>query len=319
MPRQPTIVLLPMAKDDQQDWWQSALEWVTGAPLRIVGIIITAVAAQMILRWLIRHSVQRTSTRAQRERLESLRRIDRTAELSAVLLSQRTEQRAAAIGSLLSSIVGIAVWGIAVLTILPLVGVDIAPLLASAGVIGVALGFGAQTMVKDYLSGIFLIIEDQIGVGDVVDLGPAVGTVEEVALRYTRLRDMSGVVWYVRNGEILRVANRSQGWTLAIVDIPVDYGSDLDKVRNLIEAVAGDMDEDPAYDDMLLGRPSFAGVESMTGNAVSVRVTAKAVPEKQIPLAREIRERIKVAFDRAGIVVPVLPPSLMPPTDPRTP
>jgi len=308
-----------MAKDDQQDWWQSALEWVTGAPLRIVGIIITAVAAQMILRWLIRHSVQRTSTRAQRERLESLRRIDRTAELSAVLLSQRTEQRAAAIGSLLSSIVGIAVWGIAVLTILPLVGVDIAPLLASAGVIGVALGFGAQTMVKDYLSGIFLIIEDQIGVGDVVDLGPAVGTVEEVALRYTRLRDMSGVVWYVRNGEILRVANRSQGWTLAIVDIPVDYGSDLDKVRNLIEAVAVDMDEDPAYDDMLLGRPSFAGVESMTGNAVIVRVTAKAVPEKQIPLAREIRERIKIAFDRAGIVVPVLPPSLMPPTDPRTP
>jgi len=319
VPRALAIVLLPMAKDDQQDWWQSALEWVTGAPLRIVGIIITAVAAQMILRWLIRHSVQRTSTRAQRERLESLRRIDRTAELSAVLLSQRTEQRAAAIGSLLSSIVGIAVWGIAVLTILPLVGVDIAPLLASAGVIGVALGFGAQTMVKDYLSGIFLIIEDQIGVGDVVDLGPAVGTVEEVALRYTRLRDMSGVVWYVRNGEILRVANRSQGWTLAIVDIPVDYGSDLDKVRNLIEAVAVDMDEDPAYDDMLLGRPSFAGVESMTGNAVIVRVTAKAVPEKQIPLAREIRERIKIAFDRAGIVVPVLPPSLMPPTDPRTP
>lgn len=323
MPRLPLTSpiggLVPMAKGEEPTWLQAALDWIAGAPLRIVGILIAAFAAQVILRWLIRHGVRQASARAQHERLESLRRIDRTAELSAVLLSQRTEQRAAAIGSLLSSIVGIAVWSIAVLTILPLLGVDIAPLLASAGVIGVALGFGAQTLVKDYLSGIFMIIEDQIGVGDVVDLGPAVGTVEEVALRYTRLRDLSGVVWYVRNGEILRVANRSQGWTLAVVDIPVDYGSDLDKVRQLIESVAADMDEDPAYDDMLLGQPSFAGVESMTGNAVIVRVTAKAVPEKQIPLAREIRERIKMAFDRAGIVVPVLPPSLMPPTDPRTP
>jgi len=308
-----------MAKEDQPTWAESALQWLVGAPLRIVAIIIAAIAAQVILRWAIRHGVKQTSARAQRERLESLRRIDRTAELSQVLLTQRTEQRAAAIGSLLSSIVGIGVWSVAALTILPLLGVDIAPLLASAGVIGVALGFGAQTMVKDYLSGIFMILEDQIGVGDVVDLGPAVGTVEEVALRYTRLRDLSGVVWYVRNGEILRVANRSQGWTLAIVDIPVDYGSNLDQVREVIESVAAELDEDPAYDDMLLGRPAFAGVESMTGNAVIVRVTAKAVPEKQIPLAREIRERIKVAFDRAGIVVPMLPPSLMPQTEPRTP
>lgn len=309
-----------IAKDSEPTWWQTALTWLSGAPLRIALIIVVAIAAQIILRWVIRHGVKQTSARAQRERLESLRRITRTAELSQVLLTQRTEQRAAAIGGLLSSVVGIAVWGIAALTILPLLGVDIAPLLASAGVIGVALGFGAQTLVKDYLSGIFLIIEDQIGVGDVVDLGPAVGTVEEVALRYTRLRDLSGVVWYVRNGEILRVANRSQGWTLAIVDIPVDYNSNLDEVRALIESVAEDMDEDSAYDDMLLGRPAFAGVESMTGNAVIVRVTAKAVPEKQIPLAREIRERIKGAFDRAGIVVPVLPPSLMPPPpDPRSP
>jgi small conductance mechanosensitive channel len=193
-------------------------------------------------------------------------------------------------------------------------------LLASAGVVGVALGFGAQTMVKDYLSGIFLIIEDQFGVGDVVDLGPVIGTVEEVALRYTRLRDLSGVVWYVRNGEILRVANRSQGWTLASVDIPVAYDENLDRVRDLIESVAIDMDEDPTYDDMLLGKPTFAGVESMSGEAMVVRVTAKAVPEKQIILARTIRERIKLAFDRAGIVMPMMmrpmPGQMMPGSPP---
>ncbi|MEY3277696.1 MAG: hypothetical protein RLZZ426_182, partial [Actinomycetota bacterium] len=197
-----------------------------------------------------------------------------------------------------------------------------APLLASAGVVGVALGFGAQTLVKDYLAGIFLIIEDQYGIGDVVDVGDAIGTVEEVTLRTTRLRDLSGVVWYVRNGEIVRVANRSQGWTMAVVDVPVAYDEDLDRIRTIIEAIADDMDADPAYDDVLLGRPEFGGVESVSGDAVFIKIFAKAAPEQQTTLAREIRERVKNAFDKAGVRVPVLvrpyptpgmPPSAMPP------
>ena len=299
----------------EQTWWESARDWIIGVPLQFVSIFVVALIAQIVLLWTIRRIVRRTTERARRERLEDSRRTMRTAELSDVLLNQRTEQRAAAIGSLLTSVVSISVWVIALLTALPLLGIDIAPLLASAGVIGVALGFGAQTLVKDYLSGIFLIIEDQFGVGDVVDLGPAIGTVEEVALRYTRLRDLSGIVWYVRNGEILRVANKSQGWTLAVVDIPVAYNADLDKVRDIIE-----MDEDPTYDDMLLGKPMFAGVESMSGDAVFLRVTAKAVPEQQVPLARAIRERLKLAFDRAGIVIPVLVrPLPNMPTGPTTP
>ena len=304
----------------EQTWWESARDWIIGVPLQFVSIFVVALIAQIVLLWTIRRIVRRTTERARRERLEDSRRTMRTAELSDVLLNQRTEQRAAAIGSLLTSVVSISVWVIALLTALPLLGIDIAPLLASAGVIGVALGFGAQTLVKDYLSGIFLIIEDQFGVGDVVDLGPAIGTVEEVALRYTRLRDLSGIVWYVRNGDILRVANKSQGWTLAVVDIPVAYNADLDKVRDIIENVAIDMDEDPTYDDMLLGKPMFAGVESMSGDAVFLRVTAKAVPEQQVPLARAIRERLKLAFDRAGIVIPVLVrPLPNMPTGPTTP
>ena len=302
------------------NWYDAPVEWVLGTPLQVIIIIVAALIVQIVLVRVIHKIVKRTSDRARIERLEQTRKYTRTAELSEMLMTQRTEQRAAAIGTLLTSSVSLIVWTVAVLMALEALGVNVAPLLASAGVVGVALGFGAQNMVKDYLSGIFLIIEDQFGVGDVVDLGPVIGTVEEVALRYTRLRDLSGVVWYVRNGEILRVANRSQGWTLASVDIPVAYDENLDRVRDLIESVAIDMDEDPTYDDMLLGKPTFAGVESMSGEAMVVRVTAKAVPEKQIILARTIRERIKLAFDRAGIVMPMMmrpmPGQMMPGSPP---
>jgi moderate conductance mechanosensitive channel len=297
-------MMVRAAKDDP---WQALLDnTFVGVPLRIALILLIAIIAQFVLVWLIRRLVRKASERAHRQRLEQSRKATRTAELSAMIMSQRTEQRANAIGSLLTSVVTITIWAIALLTILPLLGIDIAPLLASAGVIGVALGFGAQTLVKDYLSGIFMIVEDQFGVGDVVDVGDVVGTVEEVALRYTRLRDMSGVVWYVRNGEILRVGNRSQGWILAIVDIPVGYNENIDRVREIVDLVGVDMDEDPTYDDMLLSPPKFAGVESVSGEAVVVRIMAKAVPEKQVPLARAIRERVKTAFDRAGVTVPVL-------------
>ena len=302
------------------NWYDGPVEWVLGTPLQVIIIVVAALIVQIVLVRVIHKIVKRTSDRARIERLEQTRKYTRTAELSEMLMTQRTEQRAAAIGTLLTSSVSLIVWTVAVLMALEALGVNVAPLLASAGVVGVALGFGAQPMVKDYLSGIFLIIEDQFGVGDVVDLGPVIGTVEEVALRYTRLRDLSGVVWYVRNGEILRVANRSQGWTLASVDIPVAYDENLDRVRDLIESVAIDMDEDPTYDDMLLGKPTFAGVESMSGEAMVVRVTAKAVPEKQIILARTIRERIKLAFDRAGIVMPMMmrpmPGQMMPGSPP---
>lgn len=296
--------LAPASKD--QAFWETARDWLMGVPLQVLTVLLVALVVQIVFSRVIKRVVRRASERAKVERLAQMRKVTRTAELSDLLLNQRTEQRAAAIGSLLRSVVAISVWTIALLMILPLLGVNVAPLLASAGVVGVALGFGAQTLIKDYISGISIIIEDQYGVGDVVDVGEAIGTVEEVSLRYTRLRDLTGVVWYVRNGEILRVANRSQGWTLAVVDIPIAYNEDIEKVRAIVDRVALDMDEDPDYDDLLLGRPAFAGVESVSGEAVVIRITAKAAPEKQVSVARTIRERMKLAFDRAGIVVPVL-------------
>ena len=198
-----------------------ARDWLLGVPLQILIIVVTAFVVQFVLTRTIRRVVARGLGAGQARAPGADAPGHPHGRAVDLLLTQRTEQRAAAIGTLLRSVIAITVWTIAMLMILPLLGIDVAPLLASAGVVGVALGFGAQTLVKDYLSGIFLIVEDQFGVGDMVDLGPVMGTVEEVALRFTRLRDPSGVVWYVRNGEILRVANRSQGWTMAIVDIPI--------------------------------------------------------------------------------------------------
>ena len=182
-------------------------------------------------------------------------------------------------GSLLRSIVTFTVSAIAILTIMAIIGIPLGPLLASAGVGGVVLGFGAQSLVKDFLSGVFMILEDQYGVGDVIDTGEAIGTVEEVSLRVTRLRDAQGVVWYVRNGEIIRIANRSQGWSTATVDIPFSYREDVDRVGGIISDAIADMEQDDAWSEALLDPPRLLGVESITGGTVTMRVLARCAPD----------------------------------------
>jgi moderate conductance mechanosensitive channel len=180
---------------------EQVLRWLAGAPIRIVVILLLAFIAQAVFTRLVRRGV---ATAARTPRL--LRRGD-----EAAMARVRAEQRSRAVGGLLSSSIIAAVWTVAIILGLSEVGINVAPLIASAGIVGVALGFGAQALVKDFLAGIFIVIEDQYGVGDLVQLGEVVGTVEEVRLRVTRLRDDAGVVWYVRNGELVQIANRSQG------------------------------------------------------------------------------------------------------------
>lgn len=271
----------------------------------LISIVVAAIADFAVGR-VIKRTVSKAAKSLQRERLSSEKKNARTAELTDLLMGERREQRAESIGSLLRSFMKLLIWGSTILIILTKLGIEIGPLLASAGVVGVALGFGAQTLVKDYLAGIFLIIEDQFGVGDLVDLGDAIGTVEEIRLRTTRVRDLSGVVWYIRNGEIIRVANKSQGWTMASVELPVAYDEDLERIREIVTQIGTAMDEDPQFDDILLGKPEFAGVESVSGEAVFIRILAKAAPQQQVALARAIRERMKLAFDEAGVKVPVV-------------
>jgi small conductance mechanosensitive channel len=294
------------ADTEQQAIHEVIIGWVVANMLPVIITFVVATVLWFVLRRLIRRVTNNAVRRAAKDRPTSIRDAEHTAELSEVLMSQRREQRAKALGQLLSSVMAFTIFGVAILVALTELGINIAPLMASAGVVGVALGFGAQTLVKDFLSGIFLVIEDQYGPGDFVDLGAATGTIEEVTLRVTRLRDLSGVVWYVRNGEILRVGNRSQGWTMATVDVPVAYNEDLERVRRIVEEVGVAMAADSRYDAMLYGPPSYGGVESVTGDAVFIRVFAKAAPDQQMATARAVREELKAAFDAAGVRVPVL-------------
>ena len=218
---------------------------------------------------------------------------------------ERRQQRAGAMGSLLKAVVTAGVAIVIGLMVISEIGYDVAPLIASAGIIGVALGFGAQTLVKDFISGIFMILEDQYGVGDVIDLGEATGTVEGVGLRVTRLRGVNGTVWYVRNGEVLRVGNMSQNWARSVLDIQVGYSENLERVREVLRVIAHDMWEDESFKGDIIEEPEVWGVERLDPEAVIVRVVLKTKPLAQWEVAREMRERIKERFDALGIEIPL--------------
>jgi small conductance mechanosensitive channel len=217
--------------------------------------------------------------------------------------SLRRVQRAETVGALLKSVASVGIWTLAGLMALGTLGLDLGPLVAGAGIVGVAVGFGSQNLVRDFISGIFMLMEDQYGVGDVVDAGPATGTVEGVGLRTTRLRDVSGTLWHIPNGEIRRVGNRSQGWARALVDVEVAYSTDLDDATRTIERVAAELAADEQWAPRILEQPEVWGVEELGPDGIRVRLGAKTRPLEQWRVARELRARLKVAFDRAGIEV----------------
>jgi len=266
--------------------------WLIGRPLTILAIVLGA----FVFRWLATKAIDRVIRRAETAPHPGARKPG---------TPNRRAQRARSLGSLLKSITSTMVYGIAFVMVLSEIGMDVAPILASAGVLGIAVGFGAQNLVKDFLSGVMMMIEDQYGVGDAVDLGEAVGTVENVGLRVTRVRDVDGTVWYVRNGEILRVGNQSQNWARTVLDISVGYGEDLDRVRAVLADVAHSLWEDEDFKDIVIEEPEVWGVQNLGPDAVVVRVTLKTAPMEQWNVARVMRERIKSRFDREGIEMPL--------------
>jgi moderate conductance mechanosensitive channel len=257
--------------------------WLIGKPAAIVGLLVLA----WVARWLVRRAIDRLARRAESGALHGSRRV----------------QRAKSLASLMHSIASSLIYGIVAVMILAQIGVNIAPILASAGVVGLAIGFGAQSLVKDFLSGIALVVEDQYGVGDVVNLGDVSGTVEAVGLRVTRLRDVDGTVWYVRNGEILRVGNQSQNWARTVLDVSVGYAENLARVREVLRDVAHRLWEDEDFHSIIIEEPEVWGVQSLTPDAVVVRVTLKTAPMEQWKVAREMRERVKARFDQEGITM----------------
>jgi small-conductance mechanosensitive channel len=281
-------------------------------PLRILLILVVTYVVVRIARRLIKRAVEPLKNEKTRNRLSSLRNKTGLSILdTGEIPSARRLQRAETIASVLRSVVSIVIWSIAVLVILSELGINLAPLLAGAGVLGVALGFGAQGIVRDFLAGTFMVLEDQFGVGDVIDVGDASGTVEALSLRTTRLRDVEGVVWHVPNGEIRRVANKSQQWSRAVLDIPVALETDIELATRVIKETADVVWREPPWSTMILGEPEVWGVEELGTHGVVIRLVVKTRPLEQWAVARELRARVKPAFDRAGIKVP--PPATAPP------
>jgi small conductance mechanosensitive channel len=225
----------------------------------------------------------------------------------------RAEARIQTLTVVFRSIASIIVWFVAVVWILDVLGVALGPFIAGAGIAGVALGFGAQNVVRDFLAGFFLIVEDQFGVGDIVDLSPEVaGTVEKITLRSTRVRDVNGTVWHMPNGQIMRAGNKSQEWARALIDVEVTQDSDLDLVQRVIGETAAEMATDPAWSHEILESPEVWGVEALTAGVVTIRLVVKTRPASQFAVMRELRLRLKVALDEAGIDMP--PQPLLPPS-----
>jgi len=269
---------------------------------RIALIVIVAFVANRLSRRGVKRMLRGLHSGAVQERLGAVRRVTPEALLETADTSLRAEQRIEAIASVLRSILSFVIFGIATFMVLGELGIDLGPLIAGAGVIGVAIGFGSQALVRDFLSGMFILVEDQFGVGDIVDLdGTTQGTVEAVSLRTTRLRAVDGTVWHVPNGEIRRVGNTSQHWSRSLVDVDVAYDTDLDQAQDVIKAAADTL---WARDKGILEEPEVWGVQELGQHAVKIRLVVKTTPSEQYRIGRELRRRIKDAFDAAGIEIP---------------
>jgi len=298
------------------DWTESneaanVADLIVGKPLVLAGLFLLL----LVVRWVLHRLIDRVVRRAEGGMLPRgvgrfARRRAHTSQAAAeahardLAATTRRAQRSKTIGDLFKSIVTGVLVAIIGTMMLSEVGVDIAPIIASAGIIGIALGFGAQSLVKDFLSGVFMIVEDQYGVGDVIDVGEAIGTVEAVTLRVTRLRDLNGTVWYVPNGEILRVGNMSQNWSRAVVDVSVAYSEDLNRVKRVLSEIAHDLWDDDDFRELIIEEPEVTGVEMLAADSVNLRVMIKTLPMEQWAVARELRQRIKSRFDHEGIEIP---------------
>ncbi|MBK8460570.1 MAG: mechanosensitive ion channel family protein [Micropruina sp.] len=288
-----------------------AIVWLwPDTPIAIAAILLIAVVVRVVVLRAIKSGTAGVLARARRRRESTSGRAARILAQAAGLASERHEARTATMGSLLRSVTNATIATLSILTILAVMEVPLAPLLASAGVGGVALGFGAQSLVKDYLSGIFMIVEDQYGVGDLIDTGQVTGTVEEVGLRVTRLRDGGGQVWYVRNGEIVRIGNQSQGWSTALIDIPVAHDEDPGRVIGILEGVVAEVDGDERWAGNLLEKPTVVGVQAISGGTMTVRIVVKTPPNKQWGVQRDILERSLNALNAAGVRGPVVMPGM---------
>lgn len=278
-------------------------------------LLLVSIIARIVLRRAIRAGVAASIAASDRHRTTDSRSGGMLSRLTGAA-DARHQARVRTLGSVMTNAVDIIILLLVILTVLRILGIPLEPLLAASGIGGIALAFGAQSLVKDYISGMLMIFEDQFGVGDLIDTGGVVGTVEEVGLRVTRLRDAGGQVWYVRNGEILRIGNQSQGWSTGTVDVPIATGEDAAKAIEVLRGVVAEVFADEKYADVLLEQPNVAGVDKVTAGVTTIRIFAKTAPNQHWGVQRDLLERSVVALRRAGVRAPVAPPFTSPTIEP---
>ncbi|MBU1237491.1 MAG: mechanosensitive ion channel family protein [Gammaproteobacteria bacterium] len=262
------------------------LQWLPqnfDAPARVLLILVLAVIAQRAIRRILPR-IRETLAGRQENREDS--------------------QRIRTLSRVVRYVLMVTIWVVTGLLVLSEFGVSVAPILGAAGVVGIAVGFGAQSLVKDYFNGFFLLLENQIRIGDVVEAGGKAGLVEELTLRYLRLRDYSGNVHYVPNGQISVVSNMSLGYAYAVIDAGVAYGEDIDHVIDVMRAVGSEMRADEALAERILDEMEVAGVDNWADSAVVIRCRFRVAPLEQWTVRREYLRRLKYAFDEAGIEIP---------------
>ncbi|HZY29285.1 MAG TPA: mechanosensitive ion channel family protein [Jiangellaceae bacterium] len=300
----PTWICRQVLESTDSEGWARASDVLVAKPAHILLIVVVAWVANRLLHRAIRRFTERVANPEAQERIQRLRRHTPDALQSHGPESLRSAARATTLSHLLRSATTVVVWTIAGVMILGELGVALGPLIAGAGIAGVALGFGAQSLVKDFISGTFMLIEDQYGVGDIIDAGEASGTVEAVSLRTTRLRDVNGTVWHIPNGNILRIGNMSQQWARALLDVSLATDTDVDHAQDVIKRVADSVWNDPDWHGEILEEPEVWGVERLGPDAIVIRLVVKTKPAEQFTVMRELRRRLLEAFAAEGVELP---------------
>ncbi len=304
---EPSAVCIAVLRETGRDVLAKLADTVVPAALKILLVVVLAAIAIRLLHRLIERLTRRMTTAG----AEAAAQSDGAPVVDAAPAdASRTTMRTETIGAVLRSVATVTVWSVAVVMVLGAVSIQLGPLIAGAGIVGVALGFGAQNLVKDFLSGLFIIVEDQYGIGDIVELRDAVGnvgvsgTLEAISLRTSRVRDVEGTVWHVPNGEIRTAGNRSQQWARSLLDIGVAYDTDLTHATRVLKRVADEVWHDEEFGAFVLEEPEVWGLERFDADRLTIRMVLKVFPAKQWAVNRELRARVKTAFEEEGIEMP---------------
>ncbi|MFT4305708.1 MAG: mechanosensitive ion channel [Microbacterium sp.] len=297
-------IILVSAADDT--FWTSVLTVLTAVGWNAVSVVV-AIGLGLLAAWALRGIIHRLVNRIvngakSKADVDDTQALDRS-PLAAVRLVQRTRT----LGSILTNILNITIVVIVLITIVNILAPDaLGSLTLLTAAVGAGLGFGAQNIIKDVLNGIFIVAEDQVGIGDVVDLGLATGVVEYVSVRVTHVRDVNGTLWYVRNGEISRIGNMSQGWSRVIIDLAVPVDADVPTVEKAMLAAAKGLAKDAKWRTRIIEQPEIWGLESISGDALVIRLVVKTRSNAKDDVARELRMRLKLAIDDLGVELPQL-------------